>query len=516
MGRSITRLSPAEVNKLPVPDSFDNQALNRHFAVFAKDGKLFQSEFETGSAGEDVFRNTQEVKWIVGAGANGYGGLMQHGEYLFEAPLSYYTRTKHWESSPGYEQEDNGFHRPALAGCISCHAGRPAPMEQDTGRYAPDPFLQTAIGCENCHGPGEAHVRAMKEDKNRSQGTLIVNPGKLSADLENDICMSCHEAGDSRVPRPGKTFQDFRPGKPLDESVSILMVPLKQGDADTHDHVQHYFEMSMSKCFRGSARQLRCATCHDPHVEPTQEEAPEYFNQKCMNCHENSACKASLDVRQKTTPSDNCIGCHMPQRQAPETAHTSLTNHRILARVGEPWPDAAFQQTTPELPDLIHLNRARSRADDLPAVSLLEAYREIAERKPEYGAAYQKALSELEQNDPNHAAVQEGLGKRELAAGALDDAVEHLRKSIALNPEGGLSQSLLSEALARQGHMEEAVGASETAVNLEPYNPLFQKSLINHLIEAKEYDKATAAMEHYLELFPEDDFMRKMLAMAKE
>ena len=48
----------------------------------------------------------------------------------------------------------------------------------------------------------------------------------------------------------------------LDDAVSVFMVPLKPTDPDDHDHVQHYFEMSMSKCFRASSRQLRCATCH--------------------------------------------------------------------------------------------------------------------------------------------------------------------------------------------------------------------------------------------------------------
>jgi hypothetical protein len=516
MGNSVTKVSPASVRKLPLPGSFYDQAIDRHFEVFSRNGKLFQSEFAQGADGEETFRATQEVKWIVGAGANGFGGLVQRGASLFEAPLSYYSTPQKWEPSPGYEQQDTGFNRPVLAGCISCHVGRPAPADQDTGKFGPVPFLQASIGCENCHGPGAAHVQAMKAGGSRSTGVHIVNPDRLSADLENDICMSCHEAGDSRVPRPGKTYQDFRPGTPLDKAVSILMVPIKRDAPDAHDHVQHYFEMSMSKCFRASSRQLRCATCHDPHVEPSREEAPDYFNRKCMNCHESSACRLSMEARQKTAPADNCIGCHMPQREAPETAHTSLTNHRILARPGEPWPEEAFEQTTPEMPDLVHLNRVRDEPDDLPAISRLEAYREIGERKPEYADAYQKMLGELEQSDPDHVSVQEGLGKRDLAAGEVEAAIVHLRRAAALSPERAIDQSLLSDALAREGHLDEAIAAGERAVGLDPYHALYQKSLVDHLIEAKQYDKAVAAMEHYMELFPEDDFMRKMLKIAQE
>jgi hypothetical protein len=516
MGRSLTTISPATVAKLPIPASFDNPAVNRHFDVFSQNGKLYQSEYAIGPGGDVIFRNTQEVKWIIGAGANGYSGLVQRGEYLFEAPLSFFTTPQRWESSPGYEQRDIGFHRPVIAACISCHSGRPNPADEETGKFAPIPFDQTPIGCENCHGPGAAHVRSMRPGGDRSQGSLIVNPGKLSADRENDICMSCHEAGDARVPRPGKTYQDFRPGAPLDETVSILMAPLKPGDPDARDHVQHYFEMSMSKCFRASARQLRCATCHDPHFQPTAAETPAFFNQKCMTCHDGQSCTAPGAARHSTAPSDNCIGCHMPRRDAPETAHTSLTNHRILARPGEPWPDEAFRQATPELPDLVHLNRVRGAEEHVSELDLLEAYRQIAERKPDYAAAYNRTLTDLEQTNPDHAAVQEGLGRRELSSGSVDQAIAHLRRAIELNPQGGMAYSLLSEALARRGNLDEAIASSEKAVSLAPYEQLYQKSLIHHLIEARQYDKATAAMEHYMELFPEDDFMRNMLKVARQ
>ena len=516
MGRSMTRVTPAALLSLSLPGSFDSPALDRHFDVFARGGKLFQSESQTGPNGAAVFENTQEVDWIVGAGANGYGALVQRGSYLFEAPLSFYTRPLKWEISPGYESQDIGFNRPVLAGCISCHTGRANPIEQDTGKFAAVPFTQPAIGCENCHGPGAAHVRAVGPGGSLAHGTQIVNPNRLTADLENDVCMSCHEAGDSRVPRPGKTYEDFRPGTPLDETISILMLPLKRDYPDNTDHVQHSFEMSMSKCYRGTAGQLRCATCHDPHVEPAEAEAPAYFNAKCAGCHSSRGCKLPVEARQKTSPGDNCIGCHMPQREETRTAHTSLTNHRILARQGEPWPEEAFEQTTPALPDLVHLNRVPGRAEDLPTSSLLEAYREIAERRPEYAAAYAKTLSAMELTDPGLEAVQEGLGRRDLAAGALEQATVHLRRAIALDPQRAMAYSYLSEALAQQNHLEEAIAASEKAVSLEPYKALFQKALIDRLIAAKQYAKATAAMEHYVALFPEDGFMRKMLEMAKQ
>lgn len=417
--------------------------------------------------------------------------------------------------SPGYENQDNGFSRPVYAGCISCHSGRPNPAEADTGKFLSPQFSQYAIGCENCHGPGASHIRAMKVG-GAANGLQIVNPNKLTASLENDICMSCHEAGDARVTKPGKTYQDFRPGAPLDNALSIFMVPLKRGEPESEDHVQHYFEMSMSKCFRATSGELRCATCHDPHFEPTQAEAPKYFNEKCMTCHTRASCNLPMETRQKSDPADNCIGCHMPMRAQTTMAHTSLTNHRILATQGEPWPEEAFAQTTPQLPDLVHLNRVAGREDTVPLLSLLEAYRELSERQPEYKPVYQKTLSELEQSDPDHEEVQEELGRRDLDAGELSQAVVHFRRATVLNASRPQPYSYLAQALNREGEPEDAVAESRKAVTLDPYNAGYQKVLVDCLIAAKRYDDATTALENYVKLFPEDSFMRKMLELAKQ
>ena len=131
----------------------------------------------------------------------------------------------------------------------------------------------------------------------------------------------------------------------------------------------------------------------------------------------------------------------MPQREATETAHASLTNHRILKRPGEPWPEEAYQLNGASLPDLVHLNRVKGERDEIPALTQLEAYREIAERKPEYADSYQRVLDELEQSDPEHAEVQRALGKRELDRGNLQEAVVHLRRAMQLDPESGRAEA---------------------------------------------------------------------------
>jgi hypothetical protein len=518
MGRSMQVADPAMLKFLPVPGVFESERLHRRFETYAKDGKLYQSE---ASIGQSDFRDEHVVDWIIGAGYNGYSALLQSGEFVVQAPLTYYMKTRAWELSPGYDHADLAFNRAIQADCIYCHSARPKPVDRFSGRFAAKPFEQLAIGCENCHGPGAAHVKAFSVKNADHSKMLIVNPEDLRADLDNDICMSCHESGDSRIPKPGKSYADFRPGKPLDDALSIFMVPLDRTKPKDTDHVQHYFMMTMSQCYKGSKGELRCTSCHDPHVEPTHEEAPKFFNARCLNCHagktgESKTCTAPIAVRKATTPADNCISCHMPRRPASESPHTTLTNHRILARADEPWPDEAFQQTTPELPNLVHLNRAPGQADAIPALTLLNAYKELAEQRREYAPLYAQQLEKVEKSDAENAEVQNQLGSRALKDGDLDNAIEHLKHAIRLDPKEVTSYVYLSKAYKLADQTADSLAVLETAAQLAPLNPALQKLWVQSLVEAGEMQRAEAALAHYLEVYPEDDEMRAVQKRLKK
>jgi hypothetical protein len=346
------------------------------------------------------------------------------------------------------------------------------------------------------------------------RGSFITDPDSLGPGLENDLCMSCHENGDSRILKPGKSYNDFLPGTPLENTLSILMIPRKREQQDDSDHVQHFYAMSMSRCYLGSKGQLRCTTCHDPHIEPTADEAPGYFNKKCMGCHAKQVCSLPIAERRKTNPADNCIGCHMAKRNTPEFAHTSLTNHRIVRRAGEPWPEAAYHQTTEALPDLFHLNPVPGQVDNVSQLTLLDAYSDLASNSPEYQASYLRVLSGLEKSDPEHASVQLALCRRELDLEAYADAIDHGRRSLALDPNQAAAYGCLSEGLARLGEQTEAISASEKAVALEPYNSFYRKLLIYRLVTAQQYVRAKAETEAAVKEFPEDSILREMLAIA--
>lgn len=517
MARSMSVITPELLSAVPVKASIYDEKIDRHFEVYAKDGKLFQTEFQAKAGQEPTFRDTHQLDWILGSGMNGFGGIVQRDGFLFQAPLSFYTRTNGWALSPGYEFGDYGFSRPILAGCIFCHSGRPRPVGASNGRFEDPPFSELAIGCENCHGPGALHRSSMLAAGHESKGKdlHIVNPARLSPPLADNICMSCHQAGDVRVLKPGKTYQDFRPGTPLDDTLSILIIPPTRESPPQADHLEHYYSMTLSKCYRSSGGAMSCITCHDPHFEPSRDVAPQFFAEKCAKCHTDKSCRLALEARQHTDPPDNCIACHMPKRDVRVIQHSSITNHRILARPDEPFPDTTFEQTTSALPDLIHLNPSPTRKGDLlPRLSLLQAYGELSETHPEYASHYDGVLSELENTEANNALVQSALGHRELKNGKFAQAAQHLQLSLRIDPRQASVYGELAEALAKLDRHDESLAALRTGTALDPFNPVLQKTLIVHLIQTRRYAEAKTALEHYLDVFPQDDFMRRMLALA--
>lgn len=521
MGHSMSQVTPQFLNQTPTSASFVQERLNRRFEVYTKDGNLYQSEAGIGTDGKQTFQTAHRIDWIIGAGVNGFGGILQEGKHLFQAPLSFYIQPRNWAPSPGYEFTDLGFNRPIVPGCIFCHSGRPNPVAGSNGQFDSPAFSELAIGCENCHGPGAAHVKAVQNPSFQPKSSAvssarIVNPARLTPYLADNICMACHQTGDARVLKPGKTYQDIRPGRPLDETLSIMMVPPTRDTPPTADHVEHYYSMTLSKCYRASQGRLSCITCHDPHVEPSREESAKYFAAKCLTCHANQSCKLPLDARMRKSPPNDCISCHMPKRDIQVISHSSATNHRIVATPDEPFPDVTFQQTTAALPDLIHLNPAPGNESvPPPLLTLLEAYGDLAESKPEYISSYLKVLGQLEKTQPDDSLVQSALGRKDLKDGNYASAASHLRRAVELGAPVATTYADLADALTHLGQTEEVLPWYEKAIELDPFSPATRKMQIVSLIQLKQYAKAREALEQYVEIFPQDDFMRRMLARAE-
>lgn len=517
MGRSMSEVTPEFLKTIPTSASIYDERLNRHFDVSVRDGDLYQSDYETRPGGEPGSRESRKIEWIIGAGANGLGGLVTRDDFLYEAPLSYHSKTHSWALSPGYEFGDYGFNRPILPACIVCHSGMPRPVPGGNGQFLMPPFQELAIGCENCHGPGGAHVLEMEEGDSASESSnhSIVNPAKLKPWLADNICMSCHQTGDARVLKPGKNHRDFRPGTPLDDTMSILMVPPKRDAPPQSDLLQHYFSMILSKCYRGSGQRLSCITCHDPHVEPSRDEAPGYFREKCFSCHTERSCAVPIAIRQRKVPPDDCSGCHMPKRDISTISHSSLTNHRIVATAEEPYPDQTFHMATSQLPDLVHLNAVPDQKNLVPSpLTVLEAYSQLMDQYPQYRARYREAGEELEATEPDNVMVLEALADGALAQERAEGnaaALRYLERAIKDGASAPTDFERLAALLVGAGRASDAVDPLQHGIRVAPYDVTLYRQLAGVYIALNRPSDAVAILRKANEIFPQEASVRKLL-----
>ncbi|MFN0107072.1 MAG: tetratricopeptide repeat protein [Bryobacteraceae bacterium] len=459
MGRSVS-LASAHVTKGGGKTA--HTGLARTFEVSVREGALYQKE----SGAE--FANEHQLAYAIGSGIHGISFAVRRGDHLFQAPLSWYARTQTWELSPGYEHADYAFNRPIAEGCIACHSGRPRVAPFGSGKFLDPPFAEMAIGCENCHGPGKAHIAAGGAKRN------IVNPARLSIPLADDICRKCHQGGDARVLLPGKTEADFRPGKPLGDVLGIFKAA-RTGDVDL---LEHHDAMEASRCFQASGK-ISCHTCHNPHAEKVD------FNAKCVSCH--TPHRAS---------EGGCVACHMPRREVGFIAHAALTNHRIVRTPGQPLP--------PSPAPYVLLNAMRAPTP----LTLLQAFGQMADKYPRFGPLF---AEQLEKSPPEDPLVLATRGRQALRAGRHSDAIPLLRRALEKGYRVAATYEDLGDALARASELDDAIKVLKEGLTAAPFSQTLYKSLALRYIKQERYAEARQTLSKYIDLFPEDDFVRKLL-----
>ncbi|MBA3971157.1 MAG: tetratricopeptide repeat protein, partial [Bacteroidetes bacterium] len=260
-----------------------------------------------------------------------------------QMPMTYYTQKGKWDLPPGFENGFNTrFSRKIGLECMSCHNSLPDFAQGSENKFN---ALPEGISCERCHGPGSIHVQqrstGVNVDTSKYIDYSIVNPGKLSIDLQFDVCQRCHLQGNT-VLKDGKSFFDFKPGMKLSDHMSTFLPRYKNAD-DQFIMASHSDRLKQSKCFINSFKpetesgslhpyknSLTCVTCHNPHVS-VKVTGKEIFNNACKNCHnnskENGLCTETESRRAKIQ--DNCVSCHMPQSGSIDIPHVSVHDHYI-------------------------------------------------------------------------------------------------------------------------------------------------------------------------------------------
>jgi len=385
------------------------------------------------------------VAYSVGAGIVGYSYIVRLGQYLYQSPISYYTQTKGWDLTPGYETDPNlDFTHQISSGCLFCHTGSVNLVKGTVNRFSDPPF--TSISCERCHGPSAAHL------SNPVPGS-IVNPAKLTAARRDSVCEQCHLEGDARILNPGRDWWDFQSGQATE---SVFATYLKTSDPDHLRAVSQSELLARSQCATQSGGRLWCGTCHNPHGDP-QNRAQE-IQKVCLSCH------AAIFKAGAHQPVEECTSCHMPRLRPTNVAHSAVTDHSI--------PRVPHQSRTAEGPEL----KAWREPPDpvLARRDLGLAYFDLATASraaPDLQHAYQ-LLSQLpssaRQNDPP---VEAGLASILLAQDQVKLAVQLFRNAVIQQPSDARYAYCLGAALERAGDFREAVNQLRRSIALDPSQP---------------------------------------------
>ena len=525
MARALSLPGPLlQSGRISLPITVFDNTLNRYFRVSADASGLYQSVYRYGKDGKTVYRETEKVAYVIGTGRNGMGFLVQRGNYLLQAPLAYFPADRTWALSPGYESHDYGFTRPITTECVTCHSGIPRPEVAAVGLYKDPPFRELGIGCENCHGPGQLHVAQRQKGLPISGiNRTIVNPARLSPHLANGICIFCHEAGDARVLRGGKTFLDFRPGTALEDTVAVIDATSNHSVGPAVPLVGYYFQLQLARCYRESGGRLKCMTCHDPHVQPAPSESAVYYRKKCLQCHSEQRCRQPLASRLHASPPDDCVSCHMTTRPAVRFTHTVVTDHRIVARPDEPYPQLSTVQPQEASSGLMLVNRVPDERDrPLPPIVLFQAYGQLLtshSNDANYQQQYRKLMDELARTDPDDPDVLRSLAASELqkeTPEGLEHGISYLQRALTLAPNSPNDHFWLAQMLLRGGRKSEAVKELQEAISLAPYTPEYYRYLAVAYITDGKYDDGMKVVDRALQLFPEREDLYDLLERAKE
>jgi hypothetical protein len=511
---------------LPVPATIYDKDSNQYFSVTRREGQLFQSQYSLDDSGKEQYKQTKKIDYVIGAGEAGFGFLIQLDHYLFEAPLTYYTTSRSWGFAPGYEIQNRGFTRPILGRCILCHSGRPNLVLGQVGLYKNPPFDELSVGCENCHGPGEAHVversleQTMGVEPPLGVDSTIVNPAKISGWLTDNICMRCHQGQDVRVELSSKNLQDFRPGQELGKYIAIFKIAPEPGASPSALPLEHYFGMTLSKCYRSSGN-LHCITCHDPHVAPSAPDSLARYRSQCLRCHGEQGCRLEPAKRLATSPPDNCLTCHMPKRTVTTIAHAALTDHSIPARAGSTFgvSDQPHGNGKPQLLLLSAPPDQWNRLDSVPATVLLQAYDSLVrEGHQEFDPMLAQMLQQLSASSRSDPAVLRVLARadfRKDTPSAMLKAIDDMKRVFQLTSPNVDDYLLLGNLYSRTQRPKEAVQLLEEARGSNPYFREIYELLADNYLALGEYGDALGVVQQGLQLFPDDSKLRVLENKAK-
>ena len=168
------------------------------------------------------------------------------------------------------------------------------------------------VGCEKCHGPGEAHAKAPAR-------VNIVNPARLDKVAAVDVCIQCHSQGQPLVspnPATGKYYDwpvGYRPGLALKDFWKLEEAKLGAttfthfAEGTGHKNRMQGNDYVQSVMYANGG--ITCSGCHDVHGTANNADLIKPANAMCQTCH---GVKNGHSGHKAGSTGNECIACHMP------------------------------------------------------------------------------------------------------------------------------------------------------------------------------------------------------------
>ena len=560
MGRSFSRPTTGNTTgdqKTRV--TFYHKASDSSFTMVERDGRFYQRRYQIGFDGQETNSFEKEIHFVIGSGNHVRAFLHRTSrDTLVELPLAWYAENGgssiQWAMNPGYDRPDHpGFTRAVTYGCMFCHNGIPQIPPESSQPGAEPVFpgrIPEGIDCQRCHGPGGKHVETAEragagvEDIRKA----IVNPARLRADRQIEVCMQCHlETTSSRLPNSIVRFDrgpfSYRPGEPLADFILHFDHAAGNGRPELNDKFEiagAAYRLRLSACFQKSEGALGCTICHNPHDIPRGEQAAAHYTAVCRQCH--AAAFDRLAASGKHTRSGDCIGCHMPKRRTDDVVHVVMTDHYIQRRKpsrdllapiserretdenayrgevvlyyppalrdGPDNPDSDLYLAVAQVSQQANLSKGiqdLAHAIEKYHPGRMEFYLQLADAWKDSGQL-DKALplyEEAVRREPKSLIALQRFGFSLRSSGQPARAAEILKQALAVDARDAASWHQLGLVYLDQGSRLEAASAFQKAVDLDPDLSEAHNSLGGVWLESGDFSRAEPAFREAIRIRPD-------------
>ncbi len=172
MARSFQPAAASSLSSRLQSLNLDHQPSGQHFTARRTDGRYSVRRTGTTRREQTVGAFEQGVDYVIGSGDHAANFLHRTADgQLIELPVTWYTSEGSWGMSPGYDRPDHlGFSRAITYRCLFCHNAYPDVPEGAAnwdGETVLPSSLAAGIDCQRCHGPGAAHIAAVRGGKER-------------------------------------------------------------------------------------------------------------------------------------------------------------------------------------------------------------------------------------------------------------------------------------------------------------------------------------------------------------